>query len=242
MVCQVLITKNSSWLPGEITLIQLFSLWFFFLSNFGHVPEFWKMKLSNMAEKYFIRALWLLACLQHVKFLTAISIDSSMFNNVFIPVVFPEQLGLLSFGATTAKARKWIFQPPPHPPPSFFFFFWHVRKLWFFFFILLMKCHGNHWNNEGRTGAEVEDREEMAHFIALCMVKGLASGISFSFQSQANQNSYRAVFPAGFCLNECFCFRQIFWSGKGWVFCIKTNGGSSNNRVSIEMLLTRNRM
>lgn len=49
----------------------------------------------------------------------------------------------------------------------------------------------------GRAGAEVEDQEEMAHFIVLCMVKGLASGIGFSFQSQPNQNSYRAVFPAG---------------------------------------------
>lgn len=109
--------KSSSWLPIEITLIQVFYVWFFSLSNFDHVPEFWNMKLLNMAEKYFVRDVWLLACLQHVKFLTEISIDSSMFNNVFITMVFPEQLGLLSFGAKTAKARKWIFQPPS---PLFF--------------------------------------------------------------------------------------------------------------------------
>lgn len=112
--------KSSSWLSIEITLIQFFYVWLFFQSNFYHVPEFWKMKLLNMAERYFIRAIWLLACLQHVKFLTEISIDSSMFNNVFITMVFPEQLGLLSFGAKTAKARKWIFQPPFPPPPFFF--------------------------------------------------------------------------------------------------------------------------
>lgn len=116
--------KSSSWLPIEITLIQFFYVWIiFFLSNFDYVPEFWKMKLLNTAEKYFVRAVWLLACLQHVKFLTEISIDSSMFNNVFITTVFPEQLGLLSFGAKTAKAREVDF-PTPHPS-----FFLHVRKL-----------------------------------------------------------------------------------------------------------------
>lgn len=98
------------------------------------------MKLLNMAEKCFVRAGSLLACQQHGKLLTGISIDSSMFNNVFMTMVFPEQLGLLSFGATPAKARKGIF----HPPSPFF-----VCELEndVNFLILLMKGHGNHLKN-----------------------------------------------------------------------------------------------
>lgn len=108
MLCQVLVTESSTWLPTPIAFVGL--LLFFSLNNFDHVPGFFffflKMKLLKMAEKYFIRAICLLAYLQHVKFWTETSIDSSMFNNVFITMVFPEQLGLLNFGNKTAKARK----------------------------------------------------------------------------------------------------------------------------------------